>query len=116
MEGFRVFKEADFLRSAKNLISNQANWSPCGSGVLHKTYCALSAIREVSSNAADAEQRSYFLTTAYKQLFGYGEITDLNDGTYECVRIAPDDRFKMVHQVYDLAIKLAEQEEAKNES
>lgn len=118
------------LKKAKALISAPKWWSPDGSGKIigysdERTYCVLSALDNVlfkSTLTSKAKIETYsFVRDACNGLFGTPFASQINDGKNN-----PDfpnavnmddktdfDRFKMVHQILDEAIKMAEAAEVK---
>lgn len=115
----------EMLIKAKALIADQKNWSAHGGGVPDQTFCALSALdaarRALMGGAPklfhDGEAYDLLLASC-KDLFGLDYITFLNDGrsfSSQCfpkaIRVddkSDDERFKLVHQLYDVTIERAE--------
>ena len=102
----------DVLKQAKANIAKFENWSPQDGGSSEKnTHCAYTTIERQKREHWLENGAVVILKKACVFIHGHSKIALLNDGEApESIGKTPEERFKMIHEIYDKAIELAAEE------
>lgn len=114
-------KLSEFLEAAWKKIEDPEHWTQnvyarnqkdsavhCASDAASK-FCAAGACRRVDYETSQYiwDKACILLTNAARHLYGYGDITSINDGHIESIT----DQHAAVKACYELAIEMAKEQE-----